>query len=256
MNDKDYGNLPGIRRSDLWKIKQSPMHFRHALENPEEPTPALIFGQAAHKYILEPESFFDEFAVMPSNIDRRTKSGKEAFQHFSELAGDRTIITETDLQTVMAMRQALLQNADAREIINGDIRTEQAYTWTDPETGEPCKVKADIVTSVGGIPYVIDYKTTASCSGFDFERSCRRYGYDMQAGMYCTGIDLNTLERHEFAFIAQEKTAPYASRVYWCDPSFVEQGERLFHDLLRTYHDCKTNNVWPGYESTDLYGEE
>lgn len=256
MNDREYNALPGIRRSDLWKIRQSPMHFRHAMENREEPTPALVFGQAAHKYILEPDTFFDEFSVIPGNIDRRTKNGREAYQHFEQLAGARTIITETDLQAVMAMRQALLQNPDARGIINGEILTEQAYTWTDPETGERCKVKADIVTTLGGQPYIVDYKTTTSCSGFDFERACRRYGYDMQAGMYCTGIDFATMERHDFAFIAQEKTAPYACRVYYCDPSFIEQGERLFHDLLRTYHDCKEKNEWPGYESADLYGEE
>ena len=256
MKDQAYNRLDGIRRSDLWKIRQTPLHFKYAMENPEEPTPALLFGQAAHKYVLEPETFFDEYAVMPANIDRRTKTGREAFTHFMQLAGDRTIITETDLQTVMAMRKALLLNPDAREIINGEIRTEEAFTWTDPGTGEACKVKADILTEMNGQPLIVDYKTTTSCADFDFERSARRYGYDFQAGMYTEGIDLCTMERHEFVFIAQEKTPPYAARVYYCDPSFIERGIRIFHDLLETYHECKQTNEWPGYENLDLYGEE
>lgn len=255
MNDRDYDSQPGIRRSDLWKINQSPMHFRYAIENPEELTPALIFGQAAHKYILEPETFFDEFAVMPG-IDRRTKAGKASYEHFRELAGSRTVITEEDLQILMTMRAALLQNPDAKEILNGDITTEQAFFWTDPETGEPCKVKADIITEIAGRPTIVDYKTTGSCEDFAFERSCRKYGYDFQAGMYTEGINLGTFEDHDFVFIAQEKTPPYASRVYYCDPSFVERGQRIFHDLLREYHECKTHKEWPGYESTDLYAED
>jgi len=255
MNDRDYDSQPGIRRSDLWKINQSPLHFRYAIENPEEPTPALIFGQAAHKYILEPETFFDEFAVMPG-IDRRTKAGKASYDHFRELAGSRTVITEEDLQILMTMRAALLQNPDAKEILNGDIHTETAFFWTDPETGVPCKVKADIITEICGRHVIVDYKTTGSCEDFAFERSCRKYGYDFQAGMYTEGIDLATLEEHDFVFIAQEKTPPYASRVYYCDPSFVEHGKHIFHDLLRTYHECKVNNVWPGYMSTDLYAED
>ena len=35
MNDLEYNSLPGIRRSDLWKMKQTPAHFKYAIENPE-----------------------------------------------------------------------------------------------------------------------------------------------------------------------------------------------------------------------------
>lgn len=255
MNDQTYNQMEGIRRSDLWKINQTPMHFRYAMDNPEEPTPALIFGRAAHKYILEPETFFDEFEVIPK-VDRRTKAGKQIMEAFEQMNSGKTLIADADMQTIMAMRKALLLNPDAREIINGEIRTEEAFTWTDPRTGEVCKVKADIITEQNGQPLIVDYKTTASCADRAFERSARQYGYDFQAGMYTEGIDLCTMERHEFVFIAQEKTPPYAARVYFCDPSFVERGIRIFHDLLETYHECKQTNEWPGYENLDLYGEE
>lgn len=256
MNDQDYKMIEGIRRSMLWQIRNTPMHFRYWFEHPEEETPALIFGRAAHKYILEPETFFDEFAVMPG-IDRRTKAGKASYEHFKELAGDRTVISEEDLQILMEMRQAMLQNPEAKEILMApETKTEQVYTWTDPTTGEKCKVKADIVTEINGLPLIVDYKTTGSCAGFDFERSCRKYGYDFQSGMYTEGIDIVTMVRHEFAFIAQEKTPPYAARVYYCDPSFVEHGKRIFHDLLDRFHTCVTTNEWNGYESRELFSEE
>lgn len=252
-----YDTLAGIRRSDLWHIRQTPMHFRWHIDHPEEPTPALIFGQAAHKYILEPGTFFDEFSVMPGNIDRRTRDGKEAWRHFQALSGDRTIINEADMQAILTMRAAIMANEDAKEILTADgLQTEKIYQWKDPETGELCKVKADIVVTLDGTPMIVDYKTTTSCEDGAFERSCRKYGYDFQAGMYTEGIDIMTMERHTFAFIAQEKTEPYACRVYYCDPDFVQHGKRIYHDLLRKYHECKEREEWPGYQSTDLYAED
>ena len=75
MTEKEYRQHEGISRSQLWKIKESPEKFRYAMENPEEPTPALLFGQMVHKLILEAEDFASDFVVMPE-IDKRTKEGK------------------------------------------------------------------------------------------------------------------------------------------------------------------------------------
>ena len=255
MNDTEYNALPGIRRSDLWKMKQTPAHFKYAIENPEDPTPALIFGQAAHKYILEPETFFDEFEVIPK-VDRRTTKGKEVIRAFEQLNSGKTFITAEEMQQIYRMRAALLNNDTARALLNGDIRTEVPFSWVDPETGETCKVKIDILTEQNGMPLIIDYKTTSSCADGAFERSCRKYGYNFQSGMYTEGVRRSTLEDREFVFIAQEKEPPYACRVYWCETDFVERGMEIFHDLLRQYHDCKQNNSWPGYEDSTLYREE
>ena len=255
MNDLEYNSLPGIRRSDLWKMKQTPAHFKYAIENPEDPTPALIFGQAAHKYILEPETFFDEFEVIPK-VDRRTTKGKEVIQAFEQLHCGKTFITNEEMQAIYRMRAALLNNDTARALLQGDIRTEIPFSWVDPETGELCKVKIDILAEQNGMPLIVDYKTTTSCADGSFERSCRKYGYHFQAGMYTEGVRRNMLEDREFVFIAQEKDPPYAVRVYWCENDFVERGMEIFHDLLRTYHKCKTDNDWPGYEDSTLYREE
>ena len=255
MNDRDYDKMPGIRRSDLWHINQTPMHFQYALTNPETDTKSLALGRAVHKYILERESFFEDFALIP-NVDRRTKTGKETFEQFKSENEGKQWITADDMEVCLDMRQALLSNREIMQILEEARQTEVPFTWTDPETQIRCKCKADILTEINGMPYVIDYKTTTSCADFQFERSCRKYGYDFQAGMYIEGIEANTLEEHGFAFIAQEKTAPYAARIYWCDPSFIEAGKKIFHELLGIYSNCMKTGEWPGYESTELYGED
>ena len=91
MNELDYNSAEGIRRSDLWKMEDSPEKFKYFLEHPMEQTPAMAFGSACHKYILEPDSFGSEY-VLASSVDKRTKEGKAAWETFlSENAG-KTIV--------------------------------------------------------------------------------------------------------------------------------------------------------------------
>lgn len=254
MNDKEYNALPGIRRSDLWKMNKTPMHFQYSINNPTAPTPALLFGQAAHKYILEHSIFFDEFAVYPV-VDKRTKTGREMIQRFEESNTEKTWIDHNMFDTIVQMRDALMSVPEIAEILNGDIRTEVPFYWTDDETGEICKCKADIVGMYHGEPAVFDYKTTLSCDDGAFERDARKYGYAFQTGFYTSGINKCTFEKHRFVFIAQEKEAPYAARIYECDDSFVNAGTRKFRKLLNEYHRCKTENDWRGYQTETLYAE-
>ena len=255
MNDREYDAMTGIRRSDLWWMKKSAAHFQWHMQNKEEQTPALLFGSAAHKYILEHESFFDEFAVVPQ-VDRRTKAGKEVIEAFKHDHQAQTWIDHDDFDEIQQMRIALMQNEEVARILTGDIRTEVPFVWIDNETGEICKCKADIIATIDGVPYVIDYKTTQSCEDGSFERSARKYGYDFQCGFYLEGINKCTMEEHRFAFIAQEKTAPYLSRIWFCEEPFVEQGKRKFRELLNEYHACKERDEWKGYETGYLFGDE
>ena len=63
-----------------------------------------------------------------------------------------------------------------------------------------------------------------------------------------------------FVFVAQEKTAPYAVRVYICSDDFLEEGYNLFREAIGIYHECKVNNHYWGYEGpnndiSELLGE-
>ena len=252
MNDKEYNALPGLRRSDLWVMNQTPQHFKYHMENPEEPTPALAFGQAAHKYMLEPETFWDEFAVAP-NVDRRTKAGKEEFAEFQRLNASKTWITADEFATIAGMHAELFRDPYYADLMSAGEH-ECAYLWTDTETGVPLKMKADIVDSVNRIIY--DYKTTNSCADGVFEKTARRYGYDFQAGFYTAGVEAAELERYGFGFIVQEKTPPYAVRLYICDRGFIAQGRAKFRRLLNQYDECSRSGDWPGYVEETLYAEE
>lgn len=247
---KHYDKAPGIRRSDLWVINKSPKHFKHHMESDRVPTKALVFGAAAHKLLLEGDTFFEEYAIIPQ-VDRRTKQGKEIWAQF-ELDCEETGmvgITEEDFEVMYKMRNAVMADPLARELLKGDH--EKEFYWTDDWTGEECKCKVDCLTRFNDMPFIVDYKTTDSCEDGHFERSARKYGYQFQAGMYCEGLFQNTLEEHGFAFIAQEKTEPYAVRVYVCDKEWIRRGYDKFRELIGIYHNCRLTGNWYGYEGPD-----
>lgn len=247
-----YNDIPAVRRSDLWELRKSPAHYLYRVHNPQEPTPALLFGIAAHKFILEPDTFWDEYILAPE-VDRRTKAGKEMWAKMLE--SGKTPIAQADFKIITDMNAMI----EAHQVANMLLKSgehEVPIEWTDPTTGEPCKCRPDVITTIDGEDWIVDYKTTPSCEDGAFERSCRIYGYKLQAAMYSDGVFNTTLKGCRFAFVAQEKTPPYAVRVYRCDQGFIDEGMDLYHELMDIYHNCKLAGEWPGYEDRELIGDE
>lgn len=258
MTNKQYREAPGISRSELFLLNRSPKHFKYYQEHPEEETPALKFGTAVHSRILEPADFKDRYMVYPK-FDRRTKEGRELYQKWDReaLVLDKILLPEEDWLTIQDMAAEVEAHPITRELLKGEH--EKSIFWIDPDTGIRCKCRPDCLTEYEGQPLIVDYKTTDSCEDGHFERSCRKYGYRLQAGMYSEGLLESEMVECGFAFIAQEKKPPYAVRVYFCTPEFIGQGYDEFRKLIGLYKWCSDNNSWPGYEgvsgaSTELFG--
>ena len=102
MKEKEYRQHPAINRSALFKITENPEKFKYYMDNPEEPTPALLFGQLFHTMALQPEKLSEEFAVAPL-VDRRTKEGKLAYNQFLIDNEGKVIIDENTFKTAKEM---------------------------------------------------------------------------------------------------------------------------------------------------------
>ncbi|MBQ3321919.1 MAG: PD-(D/E)XK nuclease-like domain-containing protein [Firmicutes bacterium] len=251
----NYEELMAVRCSELKELRKSPLHYKERVCNGSEDTTALRLGRIFHTAILEFDKWDERYAVAPA-VDRRTKAGKEAYNLFLEQIEQegKEAISAEERDQAQLMREAVLYDPYASRYLK-EFRPEQIYCWTDPETGIACKMKADAVTVVDGNVVLIDYKTTDSCAGNNFEYSVKKYGYQLQAGMYCEGYFANSYTMPKFVFIAQEKKPPYACRVYECDPYFIEQGRAEFHRLLQILKHCEEEDKWPGYYPTQLLGE-
>lgn len=244
MTEKEYRAIPAISKSSLWEIRKSPAHFKYAQENPEPPTPSLIFGAAAHKFMLLPDEFADEFAVAPV-CDRRTKDGKAQYEAFAATLGDKRVITAEDLAKIEAMSAAMNQNIFVKGLLAG--QHEVPMFWDDAITGEPCKARADAILDFP-LTAISDYKTCDDASTDAFIRSAIKYGYDVQAAMYTIGARAVYGKDYKFIVIAQEKNPPYAVNVLEMDAALVERGARILHQLIDRYHTCKQSGIWWGYE--------
>lgn len=248
MTEMEYNQAEGIRRSDLWRMNDSPEKFRYFLENPIEQTPAMAFGSACHKFILETEDFLNEYAIAPV-VDKRTKDGKAAWEAFLTKSEGKTIVSNDDMCICADMMDALRACPLANELLFGEHQAEVPIFWTDPETGEKCKAKLDIVRQEDGQYVIVDYKTTARADTEHFNRSIFDFGYHFQAGFYTEGLmhSLKLDYRPRFIFVAQEKKAPYAVNVIEVSEDVMKVGVAKFHELLEKYHECKMVDIWSGY---------
>lgn len=244
MTEKEYRNHPAVSRSDLWKLAESPEKFKFYKENPPEPTPSLVFGQLFHKLALQPESFSDEYAILPQ-LDRRTKEGKERWAEFSKDAEGKTIITADDYRKATEMCTALKNSPFVSKLLSGE--REKEFFWVDEMTGEECKCRVDCILETEKVNIITDIKTTTDATTEHFMKDSINYGYDFQSAMYIEGAKKNTGKDYVFVFIAVEKDPPYAVNILQADSLIIKRGYDIFRELIGVYHDCRVNDDWYGY---------
>ena len=250
MTEKEYREHPGVNKSTLWELRKSPLHYKYALEHPQKDTPALKFGRAFHMAVLQPEEFKKTYAVAP-DIDRRTKQGKEEWQAFLDFYEGREIITQDDYETIIGMRDAVLNDPDAHYLLFG-CQTEVPVFWTDEATGIECKCKIDACKQ--GV--VIDLKSCDNAETEAFKRAAKQYGYDAQCAHYLRGYRSKYGINAEWYFIAVEKKEPWAVNVIQVGDDFIDRGTWIIIDLMDKLKKCREQDQWPGYGKNKLILKE
>ena len=81
MTNKEYRAHEEISKSSLQEIDKSPLHFRYKMDHPQTDTPALLFGRAVHKFVLEESDF-----QPAENQDEHLESYLQEYLEFWECA--------------------------------------------------------------------------------------------------------------------------------------------------------------------------
>lgn len=244
ISNKEYREREGVSSTDLKKIAKSPAHFRYWKDNPQEDTPALLFGRACHKYMLENGEFFSEFAVAP-NVDRRTKAGKEEWAVFEADNADKDIISVTDFEKIQEMHKALYDTPFVKKLLSGE--KELSFFHADESTGLVLKARPDCLTEVGETNILVDYKTTDNADSDDFMRQAIKLMYDLQMSYYRDILEKETGKQYSVIFIAQEKSAPYCVNIMEANEYFLKSGKDMYRTMLDRYAECKETDDWYGY---------
>lgn len=243
----EYHGNEVVSKSRLANMSVCPQYFKWVLENPEEPTDALIVGSAFHKWVLEPEDFTKEFAILPI-IDRRTKQGKEDYANFVAENEGKAVITQEQFATIDGMRNALLSNTYISKLLDGE--KEQSFYFMDELTNIMCKVRPDCYKIVGDKVIITDLKSCKSAMPEMFMKDIVNYSYDLQAYMYRLGVSLVLgvpIENVMFVFVAVEKEAPFLSAIYECTQDIYDRGEMLFRKYIGMLKYCTDTNNWYGF---------
>tara|TARA_R110002020_G_scaffold144946_1_gene318143 strand:+ start:241 stop:1026 length:786 start_codon:yes stop_codon:yes gene_type:complete len=216
-----YSDIKFISNSMLSHLKKSPKDLARHFEKGSPETPAMVFGRAFHKAILEPEVFSDEVAI----YEGKTKRGK-AWDEFVEINNKRKrdVITKVEFEVIKGMEDALFFNKDVARLLHG--KKEVPMVWQDTLSSVWCKGKVDIING----NQILDVKTTQDASLEGFRRSAYKYGYNRQAAFYMDGFGVSS-----FVFVVIEKKAPYNIGVYECSQDFIESGREEYTNLLLDY---------------------
>lgn len=231
-------------------------------------TEAMRFGTAFHTIILEHDTFFNKFVVIP-DVDFRSKEGKEIKESLSNCImlnesgrtsdeGKKIVLRQPDFDKLIAMKEGMLFNTNGKEayakkLLDTCLQKEFVILFT--YLGVPCKAKLDGVTSNYEI---IDLKTCGSIEPDEFESTVFNYLYDIQAVFYKMAVKylMNELDvekelQPEFYFLAVEKVEnQYLSQVYKTD-QWDETAKQIINTWLPICYYAMQNKIKTTYHGLD-----
>ena len=236
----EYRAAPGIHFSTLRFMGQSPLHYRHAQDNPPAETQAMLLGRATHTAVFEPMRFQLDYAIWQG--DRRGS----AYQQFADEAAaqGRSILKEGEYNTALAIRDSVRGIPEIAALLEKGY-PETSLFWVNPQTSLACKGRLDWIAGEGAI---LDLKTTTDIDPHAFAGHAWRMGYFHQAAMYQEGYAVSSGMGSilRYGIIAVEKEPPHACRLYWLDPDSLSRAWTEYQGWLRQVKDCIASDTWPG----------
>jgi exodeoxyribonuclease VIII len=234
MAAEKYHAVDALSKSMMTKILKSPAHYKAALEEHQDPTKAMQMGTAIHTAVLEPHLYSQVVAVVPPDIDGRTKEGKA----WKEQHKSRIHMTHAEDIEIQGVANSVRRHP-FWDIIHLPHKIEASVFAEDEETGLPLKARPDLWIEDHTL---VDIKTTDDATVEGFSRTVTSFGYHIQAAHY-----LEMTGAENFIFVAVERKAPYAIGIYKLDSEWLQAGANLRRKSITLLHECKALDSWPAY---------
>lgn len=180
MPYSDYNALPGVRSTDLKKVRTSPREYRFAVDKDTANRKKL---RAIHTLALEPDNFHDDYCTFDG-----TRSQKE-YKGLVSGGETRTLISAKEYDDANATAAALLDHPIIGPHLTGEGASEVTVTWTDEATGLPCKARLDRVSfAIPNIVGLYDIKTCGDLEPHRIQRMAHDLGWFIQLAHYLAGL--------------------------------------------------------------------
>lgn len=254
-----YHDLPGLSCSGMDLIGEySAAHyasryiFHEEDDDAEKKEPHFSLGSLIHKAILEPDDFFDEYAlcdVTPKKLgvgNRNAKVYKEAMAVWTDDNAGKQPCSEDQWKAILRLTKQLQSNPGLLPYMTKS-RSEVSFFAVEPTTGALVKCRWDSIRVNFELGY--DLKTSRDARAKPFERASFGYRYHVRAAWYPKIVELVTGVRmpEPMPFVVVEPFLPFEYSMIRLDAQAVEQG---YHHGLRAIADyavCLERGKWPGY---------
>ncbi len=241
-----YHKADACSASKLKAMRRSPAHCRYQMDHPPT-SEAMALGTLLHSMVLEPETYNDQYHVMPE-CDRRTTVGKTLWAAAQANAVRKIIVKSEDAELARAMAVSCAAHPAFNTLFGGKGHNELSIFWHDQTHDIDCKLRSDRVVEIPIYGRVcVDLKSTKNASPKAFAADVQRHGYDIQGTYYLDGLALAGLPCREFVVMAVENTPPHGVAVYALDKDTIELGRSRYRKLLETYARCVKSGEWPSY---------
>lgn len=274
----EYTKSPELNMSSLCNMLKSPAHFQWAKQNPKD-SKSLVKGRAVHTLVLEPEIFWDTYAVEPRKSDykyvtaddlkplleklglkaQKTKDktiasiveheevSKEDLDQIYDLdlakisASEKEILTYTEYSEARAISESVLKSPKINNMLKKGLAEQSLFLEV---LGVPMKFRPDLMAP----DFIVDLKTCRSCSERAFQGDFIAYNYDLKLASYQYACEQITGKKPQVIVLAAETVDEYDYQVFKIDQDFLDIGLKKFFKLLEQYKECVEKNEWPGLD--------
>jgi hypothetical protein len=245
MPELEYHAHPALSSSGAKRIVQTcPAVFKYERDHGRAEKRAFDFGHAAHGLVLG----VGEPLVVVDADDWRGKAARE--ERDAAYAAGKVPILASEHATVKAMADAIVADPLAGALFDRDKGTaERSIFWHDTRHDVERRARLDWLTTIGGRPCAVDYKTTNSADPAAIRKTVANFHYHQQDAWYLDGLAAAGLDDAAFLFVFQEKTPPYLITVVELDYIARRVGRDLNTQALEVFAECTATGVWPGYSS-------
>lgn len=252
LPEDEYHSRPELSASMAKILIQpgGPAKLRHQLDTPRVEKKTFDFGHAAHQLVLGKGA---PIAVIPDDLlasnGAASTAAAKAFIAEAREAG-QVPLKSVEAQQVADMADALTRHTEASEVLQAQGRHVELSAFAqDAQTGVQLRCRFDLVAPT----VVADYKTAVDAEPGRFARQTMlNLGYHVQAAHYLDMAHRLGLASSDagFAFVVQEKEAPYLPAVVWVGDEYLDLGRRDMRRAIDLWAECNRTGVWPGYPTT------
>lgn len=227
---EDYSALS---RGMLLDFEASPQMFYHwyvaqDYKRPEVSGPAVSFGSAAHRVLLEGKPYSEVVAVYDSSCYNRSGYlNAKAAQVFRFAHPDCEYMHMRDFTRLEEVVDTV-RESKWKDIIEAAVCEEEIY-WDEEKTKLTCRCKPDFYVDTEEEIFCYDLKFSEKCDPPSWSRSAKNQKYWMQDVHYSDGLTWKLGKRVTFVFVVVETSPPYRIAEYQYDP--------ISRDIARTARD-------------------